>query len=300
MQTKECTDEIISVRNGEDSDGTEEVNAIILVVGESDEPQQSRDGSDGTPSPPEEGAGCQVTETAPEQSLAEIRDGDDSNPLTEMCVAETTEDKWSVIEYLKSKTVVSETPRKVFCPECKVFLLPSSLHSHIKFRHKKIRKHLCQICGYAAQTGVVLRQHIQAVHVGYTFACSQCPRKFNLRNRLLRHEAAAHGSGGGGGRVCSVCSRHCASPATLRQHMRIHSGEKPVGCKHCPRFFRSRWTCVQHERLHTGVKPYQCSSCGAGFVQNKSRKQHQATCRPAPTDPPWSDVTLYDHELDDN
>lgn len=164
----------------------------------------------------------------------------------------------------------------VYCKDCRIFLLKSSYNNHIKFVHEKVRKYLCQTCGYAACTGTILRQHVQAVHVGYSFFCDQCPKKFNLMKRLRKHIELHHsGKPIERNHICQYCGMAFVKPGCLKRHLRSHTQETPYECQFCQRRFKYRWPKVQHERLHTGEKPYKCSFCEERFTQNCVRKAHE-------------------------
>lgn len=164
----------------------------------------------------------------------------------------------------------------VYCKDCRIFMLRSSYHNHIKFVHEKVRKYSCQTCGYAACTGTILRQHVQAVHVGYSFFCDKCPKKFNLMKRLRKHIETYHsGKPIERNHICQYCAMAFAKPGCLKRHLRSHTQETPYQCQYCQRRFKYRWPKVQHERLHTGEKPYKCSFCEERFTQNCVRKTHE-------------------------
>ncbi|XP_068443779.1 zinc finger protein 260-like [Clinocottus analis] len=45
-------------------------------------------------------------------------------------------------------------------------------------------------------------------------------------------------------------------------------------CVHCNKMFRSSWMMKQHERIHTGERPYCCSVCPKKFRVNQALKKH--------------------------
>jgi len=197
------------------------------------------------------------------------------NPFNGATVASTSEEKMKVIEFLKKRVA---DPKRVFCPDCKVYILQKSMLNHIKFRHNNIKKHACSQCDYRAHTQFILDQHTQAVHVGYIFRCSQCPKTFNLEKRLRNHAETAHGDRDDR-KQCPQCEKILSCAATLRKHLKTHSGIRRYKCEICSRSFSTHWACSRHQFLHSETKPFNCVACGAGFVQYKSLKQHAVSCK---------------------
>lgn len=93
------------------------------------------------------------------------------------------------------------------------------------------------------------------------------------------------------GAQCSECGELFVDKASLENHMRRHTGERPFKCRYCGDAFAFRAilsrsntcsgslkaeigvTIVTHERTHTGDKVFKCSACGyeTGDSSNFSR-----------------------------
>ena len=73
---------------------------------------------------------------------------------------------------------------------------------------------------------------------------------------------------------CSICDYKTHNKAVLTEHVRTHSGDKPLVCPYCAKGFRQKRTLQNHERLHTGEKPYKCKYCDSKFVQRTSLNVH--------------------------
>lgn len=73
---------------------------------------------------------------------------------------------------------------------------------------------------------------------------------------------------------CSVCGMQFSQSPHLKNHERIHSGERPYQCEVCEKTFARHSTLWNHRRIHTGEKPYRCNICGSAFNQATHLKNH--------------------------
>lgn len=83
------------------------------------------------------------------------------------------------------------------------------------------------------------------------------------------------------------CRQHYATRYNVRRHLSsAHPGFIPNECPRCQRVLSSRQNLRQHLAIHTGDRPYQCQFCLQYFRQSSQlslhRKQHYMEAREMP------------------
>ncbi|XP_072304706.1 uncharacterized protein [Eucyclogobius newberryi] len=104
--------------------------------------------------------------------------------------------------------------------------------------------------------------------------CSVCEKTFQNKHYLKDHARVHTGERP---YSCSVCGKRFPVGSTLTLHMRTHTGERPFVCPMCGKTFTRRSHLNVHIRVHTGDRPFSCSICEKAFRSKSNLKQHFTT-----------------------
>ena len=114
----------------------------------------------------------------------------------------------------------------------------------------------------------------ERVSVGEKISCQECGATFacgaNLRNHMRIHTGERPF-------VCEECGASFTQRSNMRSHKRVHTGERPYMCGICGQTFARSSHLPGHMRTHTGEKPFSCPQCGRSFATNQIMKNHMRT-----------------------
>ena len=136
--------------------------------------------------------------------------------------------------------------------------------------------HECLKCTKYYSSKPSLRYHIKTKHSLREYACNidQCTREFYYPSQLKEHMKLHSGEKTA---QCTVCLKWYRNTAALTKHTRIHTGEKPFECMICADRFSLRRDLVIHSRIHTGEPGIICEICDKEFARKDGLTKHRYT-----------------------
>lgn len=146
------------------------------------------------------------------------------------------------------------------------------------------------------------REIVVETTVSTSVTCERCDRNFGDKSELAAHHAADRDCCGGldaeptaaagaaspaaKRRRCPFCDKQFRSVATLENHKRVHTREKPFECNVCAKPFRTKGNLLEHKRVHRnsggvngsgGLQQSQWTADGSNDGDAHSRLQMQSS-----------------------
>ena len=106
------------------------------------------------------------------------------------------------------------------------------------------------------------------------FQCSQCDKVVQSSTNLKTHIRWIHELVRDRP-MCEICCKTFAIPKDLKNHQKVHTGEKNFRCHICGKCYKTKDYLIRHTRIHTGERPYSCEHCGKSFSDPSSFKGHK-------------------------
>ena len=115
--------------------------------------------------------------------------------------------------------------------------------------------------------------HHPSHHNQRQYKCNQCPKIFNWKSNLIRHQIAHDESRR---YVCESCKKVFTDPSNLQRHIRSqHIGARSHACCECGKTFATSSGLKQHQHIHSSVKPFRCEVCCKAYTQFSNLCRHK-------------------------
>jgi KRAB domain-containing zinc finger protein len=134
------------------------------------------------------------------------------------------------------------------CDICGKKLNKYSLKNHMTKVHGDKEKVACHLCGRLVSPSY-MKAHVEEMH---------------NRIKVLKR----------GKKDCDVCGKVFKRPGLLKQHIVVHTGEKPHICEVCGKAFGHKTALNTHYYTHKGYKPQKCLFCKSSFWLISQCKAH--------------------------
>nr|KAG5705651.1 hypothetical protein BaRGS_026590 [Batillaria attramentaria] len=133
----------------------------------------------------------------------------------------------------------------------------------------------CVHCTETFTRAPVLRDHMRTAHPDkpVKYQCPKCEDMFSLKSHLDKHLALHSPTS----QVCKVCNKTFANVYRLQRHMISHDEStdlRKFKCPECGKAFKFKHHLKEHIRIHSGEKPFECANCGKRFSHSGSYSSH--------------------------
>ncbi|GLV35901.1 Chromatin-linked adaptor for MSL proteins [Carabus blaptoides fortunei] len=149
---------------------------------------------------------------------------------------------------------------------CRVYNNLIDLKYHVTECVKKLnqpKSFMCDVCGKCFKSAWTLSTHKNGHSSDKPYICDTCGQGFKWLNDLSNHKRRIHEKLRP--YVCKICGKTCGTSATLKSHVRYHTGERPYKCTVCKAAFTQNSSLKEHMYKHTGGEEGSCPICAKVF-----------------------------------
>ncbi|XP_076339918.1 uncharacterized protein LOC143240776 isoform X2 [Tachypleus tridentatus] len=108
------------------------------------------------------------------------------------------------------------------------------------------------------------------------YVCTKCKSLFSDKKHLEKHELIHATSN----QSCKICNKSFANVYRLQRHMISHDESavlRKFKCPECGKAFKFKHHLKEHLRIHSGEKPFTCPNCGKRFSHSGSYSSHMTS-----------------------
>lgn len=136
----------------------------------------------------------------------------------------------------------------------------------------------CAHCDLTYTRFNILRDHMRDVHpnLPVKYLCPKCDEAFLLKSHLDKHIALHSPTS----QSCTICNKTFANVYRLQRHMISHDEStdlRKFKCPTCGKAFKFKHHLKEHIRIHSGEKPFQCPNCSKRFSHSGSYSSHMTS-----------------------